>query len=41
MIELLKNYMIAGAGLTFGAIVVIGGLQGIGKAINYVIGLVV
>lgn len=41
MIELFKHYMFAGAGFTFGAIVVIGGLHGIVKAINYVIGLVV
>jgi len=41
MIELFKNYMFAGAGFTTGACLVITGLGYIGKAINYLIGLVV
>ena len=41
MIELFKNYMFAGAGFTLGAVTVINGLNYLGKAINYLIGLVV
>jgi len=41
MIELFKNYMFAGAGFTTGACLVITGLEYIGKAIIYVIELVV